>query len=322
MKKELACKKKDGFWFHSIFLYNGAALSKEAIIIDEKDTDKYVSYINNEKIDKVIVDLWAPSDIESLSFLKDISHIKYLKILSNGVIDNSPIYELNNLKFLSIARPSELFIDRVKGLEFFSTSELDKIMNIEQATTLKTLYLLDSLSISAYENLNFISDLNNLDTLFLSDINITSLEGIQNLKKLKVLILRNMKKLENIDHLINLSSSLKNLRIDSCNKIEDFDSIKELSELVFLRLDRVKLVPDIKFVSNLKNLNTFVSDSANFIDGNMTPLININHAFVYPIRKHYYIIKENENTKAKETDFKYGERKMGNEDIELWRRIY
>lgn len=320
MKKELVCEKKDDFWFYSIFSYKGAALSKDAIIIDEKDTDKFVAYINKEKIDKVIVDLWN-SGIESLSFLKEIDHIKYLDIWGNGVIDNTPIYELNNLKFLGISRPSELYIDRVKGLEFFSTSEVDKIKNIEHATTLKSLRIYDNVNKNHYHNLKFLSNLINLDTLFLGGFNITTLEGIEKLNNLKVLIVEDMKMLKSIYHLTSLSSSLKNLRIYNCNKISDFDVIRVLRELIFLRIDSVKLVLNVEFITDLKKLYSFVSVSSNFIDGNLTPLTRVEHAIVYPIRKHYFINKNNENKKVKDTDFKYGERKMGDEEIELWRRI-
>ena len=320
MNKELVCEKRDGFWFYSIFHYNGAALIKEAIIIDEKETKKFVSYINKKNIDKVIIDLFH-SDIESLSFLKNIKHIKYLVIWGNGVIDNSPIYELTNLKFLKILRPSELDINRVKSLEFFSTTEPGKIINIEHATSLKTLELINTTKQGSYNDLTFLSKLYNLDTLLLSNFNITTLEGIENLTKLKVLILEDMKKLENINSLTSLSSSLRRLQIYKCNRICSFDPIKELNKLVFLSMDSVKLVPNIEFISNLKKLCSFILWESNVINGNMTPLTFIDHALVYPIRQHYYIIKQGVKIAAKETDFKYGERNMGDEDIELWRRI-
>lgn len=165
-------------------------LSKEAIIIDEKDTDKFVSYINKEKIDKVIIDLWN-SDIDSISFLQDISHIKYLVIWSNENIDNSPIYELNNLKFLQIIRTSELYIDRVKGLEFFVTDDTNKVINIEHAITLKSIKLIETNRTSVYQNLNFLTNLKYLDTLYLNGLRINSLKGIEQLQNLKVLILIN-----------------------------------------------------------------------------------------------------------------------------------
>lgn len=318
MKNELIYDKKDGFWFDTIFSYYGARLTKDAIIIDEKNINKYIEYINKEKIDKVILDL-RTSGLESISFLKDISHIKYLSISGNdSVVDFSPLYELKNLKLLNIGSSSgELNINRIESLEDFAIGDLDIVKNLEEATNLKSLWFCSC----SYPNLNFLSNLKNLDTLVLYNLNFTTLEGIQNLRNLKVIKLGNMRKLESISELINLSSSLKSLRIESCNKIKDYDSIKDLNELVFLNLNYIKLVPDINFISNLKKLNTFISVNANIIDGNLTALTNLEHVYIYPIRKHYYITKQGQNIKARDNHFKYGERLMGDEEIELWRRI-
>jgi Leucine-rich repeat (LRR) protein len=309
--------EKDGFYFDSIFNYKGALWHKEAICIFDNDIDKYVRYISKEKIDKVIIK--RESNIQSLDFLCKIPHIKYLCIA--GDIDYSPLYNLKHLKLLSISGSREIYVDKIEGLESFSTFYPGNVKGIDKAVSLKSLNLVEDYNLSKFINLDFLSNLINLDTLYLSNINLTTLEGIENLKNLKVLTLEDMNKLETIKHLTSLSSHLKSLRIESCNKIKDFDSIRELSELVFLCIDYVRLVPNLEFISKLKHLSTFISDSSNFIDGNLTPLTNIEHAYVYPIRKHYYFIKQNENKKAKEADFKYGERKMGDEEIELWRRI-
>lgn len=310
--------EKDGFLFASIFNYKGALLNKEAIYITDDDTNKYIEYIKKNNINKLIIDI-RKSNIQSLDFLYEIPHVRYLYII--GDIDYSSLYQLKHLRYLGISGSNEIMINMIEGLESFSTAFPNSVTGVGEAKSLKSLELDGFYASGAYEKLNFLAKLENLDTLVLVNINISSLEGIENLRNLKVLILENMKKLENINHLSNLKNSLKNLRIESCNKIKDFDSIKELSELVFLSIDCVKLVPNLEFISNLKNLNSFVSDSSNFIDGNLTYLLNVNHVVIYPIRKHYYVVKQNENKKAKDTDFNYGERLMGDEEIELWRRI-
>lgn len=310
--------EKDGFLFSSIFNYTGAALNKEAIYITDNDTNKYIEYINKNNINKVIIDI-GKSNIESLDFLMNIPYIQFLQIRGN--IDYSPLYKLQHLKLLSISGSNEIYVDKINGLESFSTAYPNNVKGVDAAKSLKSLKLVGFYSPGNFKNLNFLTRLNNLDTLILGNINISNLEGIQYLINLKVLILENMKKLENISHLSYLSNSLKNLRIESCNKIKDFDVIKYLQVLEFLSIDRVRLVPNLDFVSSLNNLKSFVSNSSNFIDGNLTNLLNVNHVVVYPMRNHYYIIKQNEKLKAKDTDFNYGDRKMGDEDIELWRRI-
>lgn len=311
--------EKDGYYFDSIFHYKGALLNKDAIYIFENNISKYIDYINENQIEKVILDL-NKCKIESLQFLLNIPNIKYLKIIGDCV-DFNPLYQLKQLKLLTITGSNDIHIYRIEGLESFSTLYPNNVKGLDMAKSLKSLKLVDGYNTSNLHNLYFLSNLEKLDTLFLGNLNITTLEGLENLKNLKVLILENMKKLESINQLSGIKNKLKNLRIENCNKIQDFNSIKYLSELVFLSISRVKLVPNIEFIKCLKKLSTFVSDGSNVIDGNLTSLINLNHVVVYPIRKHYYIEKQNENRKAKETDFKYGDRIMGDEDIELWRRI-
>ncbi len=94
MNKELVCEKRDGYWFYSIFQYQGGALIKEAIIIDTKDNDRQIDYIKQKGIDKVIIDQWS-GEIDSFDFIKDLPNIKYLVIWGNGKTDNT---QPNNLK--------------------------------------------------------------------------------------------------------------------------------------------------------------------------------------------------------------------------------
>lgn len=94
--------EKDGFRFTSIHGYDGALLIHEAILIDSNDVKRHVEYINQNKLDKVVIYLFN-SDIEDLSFLKDIPHIKHLMIYSDGNRDFTPLYDLTELVSLSVS---------------------------------------------------------------------------------------------------------------------------------------------------------------------------------------------------------------------------
>lgn len=103
--------------------------------------------------------------------------------------------------------------------------------------------------------------------------------------------------------------------------IQNFDVIYTLNNLKFLSLDRMNSIPNINFINSLINLNTFISANSKIIDGNITPLLDIEESVLMPIRKNYYTIKQGEEVKLKDGELPYGNRDLGDNDIELWRRI-
>ncbi|MDY0294807.1 MAG: hypothetical protein RBQ71_03265 [Acholeplasmataceae bacterium] len=321
MKKELVCKEKDGFWFCSIFHYQGAALSKDAVLIDEKNTGKFVSYINKKRIDKIIIDLFN-CDLNSLSFLNEIKHVKYLTIFGDGMIDISPIYDLENLMFLEILNPSELYLDRVRGLQFFSTNNFRIIKNIDKAVTLKTLKLIDPIRDNCnLDDLNMLKNLKSLEILSLTGYSLNSLKGINHLTNLKVLVLNDLKELSNIDDVVDLKSSLTSLRIFNCKKIERLDMLSKLENLQFLSMDKLSPISNIHFINLLHKLKTFISSNTQIIDGDLSALSNVETAIVTPVNNWYHMLKQGKMIKFIQKEMPYNKRNYGDEEIEIWRRI-
>lgn len=321
MKKELMCKEKDGFWFCSIFHYQGASLSKDAIIIDENSTDKFVSYINKKRIDKIIIDSFN-CDLDSLSFLNKIKHVKYITVLGNGVIDISPIYDLENLLFLEILNPSDLYLDKVRGLQFFSTNKVCNIKNIDKAVTLKTLKLIDPINDNCNLNdLDILKNLKSLEILSLTGYGLNSLKGINHLTNLKVLVLNDLKKLTNIDDLVDLKSSLTSLRIFNCKKIEKYDTLSNLENLKFLSMDKLSPITNLHFINSLHKLKTFISKNTQIIDGNISVLTKVETAIVTPVKNAYHVLDQGKMIKFRQREMPYNKRCYGDEEIEIWRRI-
>lgn len=308
--------KKDGFWFESMFRYRDALHIKDAIYTNEKISKRYIDYMNETKINKMIIDTFH-SDIESLEMLVEIPHIEYLRI--RGDIDYTPLYMLKNLKLLQVSGNMELDLKYFPNLE--SLSGNPKIMyNIDQATSLKSLELIGNGYPPKYNDFSFLEKMKNLDTLVIKNSNITNMDGIDKLKKLKVFISINNKKLENIDALLGIKNSIKHLVIDRSNKIENFDIIKNFKKLIYLKLKEIKLIPNINFITDLKSLKTALFFDSNIIDGNLTPLLSLEEALVMPMKRHYFKLVRNTKVKCTDDDLNYGHRYRGDEDIELWRR--
>lgn len=320
MKKDLVCSKKDGFYFYSIFKYKGAALNHDAIIIDETSTDKFVEYINERKINKVIIDLFK-CEFSNLDFLININFIEYLVIWGDGVMDFTPLYCLNSLKFLELVRPSQIYLDKFLKLEFFSTNDVSKVYNIDKTTSLKTLMLNDSIHKTKIYDLLFLKNLCKLDSLYLYGINLTSLNGIEKLTNIKLIVLDDLKKLEDISQIEHLQNSLTSLRVSNCTKLSNIKIISTLKHLRFLAIDNMTNIEDLDFINHLKELNTFISYKTNIINGDLTPCNNVKTVVFNPIRMHYHTMSNGVIKQYMQKDVFSEYYDFGDDKIEKWRRV-
>lgn len=321
MKKELVCEQRDGFWFYSIFCYKGALLKKEALFIDDSDTEKYVKYANEKKCNQVAIYVYN-SNLNSLDFLNSMDSIEYLAIIGDARnLDCSPLYALKNLHYLVFSHPGELYLDRIEGLEFFSTSECENVKYVGKVPSLRTLSLESSTSKKSYADLSVLSELQSLEVLRLHGLGLVSLKGVGQFRRLKVLDLDGLKTLIDIENLSNIKLSLTSLRIYDCNQIENFESIASLRCLRFLSLDNMDHVPNLDFIAPLASLKTFISSNSNFVDANLTNLEKIETVVVFPIRKKYFVSSTEGAKRFKQREDFPLNRNLGEEEIEPWRRI-
>lgn len=321
MNKKLICEQRDGFWYTSIFHYQGASLIKEAVFIDDDDDlHKTLKLIKESKVTKVVVNLWSDK-INSLEFLYNISHIKYLTVLSKENIDNQPVYGLKKLKFLNIVNHNELDLNRLPKLQFLATNRPEKIINLDQHKNLVSLKMIDTNNKIKSKNLDFLENLKSLKVLYLDGFDNTSIDCIQSLDKLKVLYLCNMKKLNNISAISKLRLSLTRLSIVRCNNILNLSSIGDLDLLEYLSINEIREVESLSFIKPISSLVTFIFTDGTVLDNDMSYLIGIPDVFVYPMKKSYFIDKNDGFKKPKFISGDYKSRISGNESIELWLRI-
>lgn len=309
--------KYSGFEFGSIFHYRGALLKYEAIVITESNVSKYIEFINAHEIDKIIIDVKA-SRLLDLSFLKETPHVKYLKIL--GDIDYSTLYELKEIKSLEINGLNEIDVSKIEGLQVLISNYPSRLKNLNLAKTLKSLWLYGYGDTKYYQDFSSIKELKQLDTLYLRNIKCTSLDGIESLNNLKVLLLINNLELSNIEAISRLNFSLKHLEIENCRRINNIECLSALEQLIYLRLQKFLYIPSLSFLKSLGNLRTFLLFESNVIDGNMSPIIELETQGVLPIRNHFFYYKNGEAIKFTDDYKNFGKRTRGDLEIELWRR--
>lgn len=150
-----------------------------------------------------------------------------------------------------------------------------------------------------------------LDTLRMIQCGVHSLDGIDTSEKMQCLYLHYNRSLKDISALKKVKHTLKALRIENCPKIEDFSVLGELENLELLELSGRNVLPSLDFLKSMKRLSLFVFDM-NVLDGDLSPCLEISHAESRRNRKHYNL---------KNQDLPKGKFKMGNEDIDEWRKL-
>lgn len=168
-----------------------------------------------------------------------------------------------NLKFLSLKS-----ISKVKNFSFsgnFPNLLELKIASCEYLEELKNLHVLKNLKILRIDkciNLCRISDLNelkHLETITLIDCpRLVNIHQLQNCLNLKEITISKCPNLTDISCFTKLKKSLKALKIETCQQVEDFStisSLKLLRRLTIKNCDKFEQVPDLKDLKNLKKIN-------------------------------------------------------------------
>jgi hypothetical protein len=221
---------------------------------------------------------------QNLDFLALIDFIEGISIVGSKEYDLSSLARLKNLKYLRVTTGISQSTDfsRFENLEYLCIDHNRYVKNVAKLPGLRTLI------IHAYKN----SDLtefefcNNLKSLSLIISSISSLVGIQNLKRMECLNLFKCKALLSLDNIENLEK-LETLDLEGCPNFKDLAPLKNLELLSKLYIHDCKDIKSIKPIKDLHNLQVIsLTGSTNIIDGDMTPLLGRKHTTITP-RSHY-----------------------------------
>ena len=308
--------EKDGYLFGKIFRYKNSM--KDAIYFDRKLSIDDLQYVNQHFLDKILLD-FSYEKATDLSFLCNIEKLEFLDIY--GIIDASLIGSLVNLKFLRVHSSTPINLGKFPNLEWISTSTPNQLVGFEELKSLKSASLIGGNELCSRKILDIVGSIPTIDTLVLERTEITDLSFLKMVPNLQVLILKENFRLSNLVGLDKNRNSLKCLKIIGTAKIDSFLEIGEIQSLEFLYIDTCKAVSSILFINNLKNLKGAVFGNTNIVDGNLTPLLNLDYGVAIPIKRHYYSIQNGIQSHIKLEQYPSKKIEDGCQNIDLWRQI-
>ena len=204
-----------------------------------------------------------------ISFLSDLTQLKYLDLAMNNIEDISPLETLINLEYLDISCNS---ISDIHSLQYLTqlrtvilsdgsvtiggvyeeTNNITDISALVNCTNLECLYIGDS----EISDLSPISDMKNLEELYLQLDNNINLNDIADITSLKILDLHGAQvtNISALSGLVNLEKLTLGARwYKWANNIQDISALANMQKLTYLDLSFTS-VENIDILSNLTNL--------------------------------------------------------------------
>ena len=273
----MAIVQKDGFNFLD-------GLYREYIVVESTRLKEYVNYINAHDISAVAInDSYYLND--NVDFLRNCPHVKEMNIIGSFIKNYEGLNCLNNLHVLFFGDPKT----KVDISQFYELQELYVDMNknvvgLEKCKNLRVLKLWKYKPKT--KDLTELSNLSKIEELELTQSAITSLTGISAFPKILKLGLYFCNKLESIRQITEGSLEIKELAIESCKNIKDFSEIKTLKELEKLLFTESGVIPSVRFIEELPQLNSFVFMGTTVEDGNLNPCIGLEYV-AFTGKKHY-----------------------------------
>ena len=323
-KLEKLFLKKDGFYFDRVKYGNQSIEEEDYALVVCSNYKNYVNYVNDNSIKKLIVET-KTSELTNLDFLKYMPSIEHLWTFGN--IDINYVYKMKKLKQFSVSTRFNgiVEINRISGLESFSTGKPENVIGWDDCKSLKSLaingYASNKSKIrKVFYDLSVLKNLSSLDVLMISNMSIKSLEGIEGLRNLKVLRLEQNSTFYDLSAITQVKDTLTQLRLVWCPKVVDLEPIHTLKELRFLMIDKNKHIKRID-LSKFPFLSYLGLIDCVFEDGNLTGIDKVDYAPILPLKRNLYVIENNQKIQLKESMVPLGEYiDTGEASIERWRK--
>lgn len=249
--------------------------------------DEHIELINHYNIEKALV------ICDDLKFILNCPSINDIEVWpsyeAKDSFDYSILYEMPKLRSVDCKvvygayeqYKADIDYSKIKGLEKLSMVDGGH-SGYEKVPTLKEIWICGNKKIQDFNSISCSTIIRDV-TVF--SCGIRSLDGIEKQTTLTDLSLWHNYSLRDISALENVSDTLKDLSIDACSKIQDFEVLNSLENLEHLYLEGNNKIPNLQFLKNMKKLKVFVF-TMNVEDGDLSACMEIPYVSCRN-RKHY-----------------------------------
>lgn len=249
---------------------------------------EHIDFINKHKLEKAYI---IANNIDFITQCPTLKHVIVNPIVNdNAFFDYSPLYELNNLESLSCNTTSNWRTVATVDYSKFKSNSIHSVgisknghINVDSLINVTNLSFSE---VKSFNDLNSYKALVNLKKINITQSNLVSLSGIENLINLEEILLAYNRKLTDISSLKHISKSLKSLYIESSPKITDFSCLEQLESLEDLSLYGSNVLPNLNFLNKMKKLKYFIF-SMHVGNNDLSPCLQIPYAVCEKGKKEY-----------------------------------
>lgn len=200
------------------------------------------------------------------------------------------ILECDKLKSLSVSNFNNADCNIMRKITWLRDLELancnDKKIDFDWINELMALSKLKLQRVPIYK-LGF-DRLSFLKELIITQLDLSTLDGIQNLDQLEYLNINYCSKLTDITALTNCVE-LKKLEFENTKKISNFEQLKVLQGLQGLVLSNCGNIQSLKFINSMDSLKFLSFVGTNIVDGDLTPCLRLK--YIGTMDKRHYNLK-------------------------------
>jgi hypothetical protein len=213
---------------------------------------------------------WAGADI---SFVPAIPGIHGLDVISDKVTDVSPVFEIGELKTLS------LFVGAKAAGDFRKLKKLQSV-GLQWMPVYSSLFRLKSLrriNVLGFPHLDLTCWEQNRRATFLrfSSNSLQSLVGIERFPRVQTLRLYRCRNLKSLEALAN-APTIQMLQLSQCESIETLSPIARLRELRILEIKDCHMIRSVAPLAHCKKLQRLqIAGNTTVADGDFGPLLNL-----------------------------------------------
>lgn len=259
---------------------------QDYLVLESDKLEQYISCLAKRKIKRIVLADEFGYKYNTLDFIEKLPFLEGLKIAEScNIKDFGLLYSLKNIVYLSLPKNKyPLDFSYFPNLSELIMTWNSKYKNHEKCKNLKWLWI--TIFNAKSKTLHEIPSLCNLQHLTTVWSNVTSFLGLAPQPLLRQIDLEYCTKLESHEGLEVTKNSLIHLQINNSKKLRNHDFVTKLENLEILRLNHCGEVDNIRFLYQMPNLRSFAFVDTNVLDGDLSPLFNLDN--VGFINKRHY----------------------------------
>lgn len=266
----------------------GAICESPTFLHSERSLEEHIRIVQEKPVKEAMI---VATDIGFLTQCSELEDLWVIPSFEAHDFDCSPLYDMPNLRSLDMHTIYGENDEYVAHIDYSRIPRLERLVvsapkghhNVHCLKQLKSLYIGEKQPAS--KTLVGFFDGEELEELTLGVSTVSTLDGLEQAKKLCRLRLAFNLRLTDISALACVKDTLTELEIQNCGKIKDFSVLSQLHRLECLRMLGTNVIPDVAFLRSMPNLKKFVF-TMNAADGDMSACLNIPNVYIQN-RRHY-----------------------------------